>query len=178
MVRRALVVMSTLLAAMALAVPAMAGFGGGAIITIDHAPDEFVAGETYEVMYTVLWMGETPVGGSSTLEFQALEDEGTSVTGLKFQGTPTGTAGQFIAEVTLPEAGSWTWIALHSKGWSNLGEVEAAPFTLARVLNNDVAALVLAVAATAGLALFVSRTKVKLGPGVFDHLEQVSRERA
>lgn len=163
MTRRSMVLVATVALTMTLALPVWAGFGGGTIVRVDHAPDQFVAGETYEIMYTVLLQGTTPIAGPSTAEFRngAIE--------LDFEGTPTGTVGQYIAEVRLPEAGSWTWNVLHARGTTDMGVLEVEPFTLGMVLNHDVVALVLALASAAGLALIIARSTVEPGPGLDHH---------
>lgn len=161
MTRRSLVLIATVALTMTFALPAWSGFGGGTIVRVDHAPDEFVAGETYDIMYTVLRQGTTPIAGPSTIEVRSGNIE------LDFEGTPTGTVGQYVAEVALPEAGSWTWYVLHSRGATDMGVLEVEPFTLGRVLNHDVAALVIALVAAVVLALILSRgTRVSRVPGL------------
>jgi hypothetical protein len=78
--------------------------GNMAITSFDSMPDEFVAGETYTLTYSVLQHGVTPVDGGSSLIFT--DDSGNIVT---FDAEPTGEPGRYQVEVTLPSAGSWEW---------------------------------------------------------------------
>jgi hypothetical protein len=75
---------------------------GGASTTIDQAPDEFQAGVSSDVTYTVLQHGVSPIDGETALIFSL--DDGEP---LRFVGTPTGTPGQYVATVELPTAGAW-----------------------------------------------------------------------
>lgn len=178
MFRRTLVISSAFLMAMVLAGPAMAGFRGGTIVRIDHGPGEFIAGETFDLMYTQLWMGDTPVTGGSVIELRPVKGTEGPAGGLRFEATPTKTPGQYLARITVPSEGTWQWAATHSRGFTDLGTMEVAPMTLTTVLNRDVVALVLAVAATAALARFVSKTKLEPGGRVLDNLPQISPEGA
>ena len=99
MFRRLLVIA---VACMALAAVSATALAGGAATTIDQAPDEFQAGVGYDVTYTVLQHGVTPVEGETALLFSL--DDGEP---LRFVGTPTGTPGQYVAAVELPTAGAW-----------------------------------------------------------------------
>lgn len=121
MARRILVMTATMAALMALAGVAMAG--GFAITTVDSAPDEFEAGTTYDIEYTILQHGRTPVDGVSTdLVFTPPNSEP-----LRFAGSPTGVPGQYVASVVLPEAGVWDWAVDQGDfGLLSLGEVEVA----------------------------------------------------
>lgn len=179
MFRKRLVLSSAFLLAMLGAAPALAGSGGGgAIVRMDHSPRQFVAGATVDVLYTVLWMGETPVAGASAIELYPAEGTDGPLGGIRFEAAPTKTTGQYLAKITIPSEGKWLWAATHARGWTDLGSIEVAPATIGTVLNSDVVALVLAVAATAGLALFLSRTKAQFAAGVLDHVPQVGAEGA
>ena len=175
---RTIVLSAAFLAMMLLAVPAMAGYGGGTVVRIDHGPKEFVAGEPTELIYTVLAMGETPLAGASAIELWPAKGTGGPAGGLRFEGTPTKTPGQYLVEVMIPVQGTWLWSATHTRGWTDLGAVEVARPTMLGVLNSDLVALLLAAAVTLALARLISRMKPELGAGVVDHIPDVSPERA
>jgi hypothetical protein len=118
-----------------LAAPAAVA-GGWAITSMDELPGEFRAGETYQLGYTILQHGKTPVDGAMT-EITA-RNTATGET-LRFVGEADGKPGHYVAEVTFPQGGSWTWsVTQGAFAVHELGEltVSAAP--------------VAAVAATAG----------------------------
>lgn len=99
MFRRLLVIAAACMALVAVSATALAG---GAATTIDQAPEGFHAGVGYDVTYTVLQHGVTPVEGETALLFSL--DDGEP---LRFVGTPTETPGQYVAAVELPTAGAW-----------------------------------------------------------------------
>ncbi|MEN8238620.1 MAG: hypothetical protein ABFR53_05390 [Actinomycetota bacterium] len=86
--------------------------GGWAISVFDDAPAELEANTTYDIRYTILQHGETPVNqaeiGTTSITFTPA-DSGEAVT---FPGEPTDVPGQYVAQVTVPEAGSWSWEVL------------------------------------------------------------------
>lgn len=82
--------------------------GGWATITADTAAagDQPRAGETDAFGFTVLQHGETPAGWvSATL---VVENAATGKT-IRAAATPKGADGHFVANVTFPEAGYWSW---------------------------------------------------------------------
>lgn len=82
--------------------------GGWATIIADEASggDEPRAGETDEFGFTVLQHGETPAGWvTATL---IVENIATGKM-LRVAATPEGADGHFVASVTFPEAGNWSW---------------------------------------------------------------------
>jgi hypothetical protein len=82
--------------------------GGWATITADEstAGDQPRAGETDEFGFTVLQHGQTPAGWvNATL---VVENVATGKT-LRVAATPQGADGHFVARVTFPEAGYWSW---------------------------------------------------------------------
>jgi hypothetical protein len=82
--------------------------GGWATITADAATtgDQPRAGETDEFGFTVLQHGVTPAGWvQATL---VVEDLATGKT-LRVAAAPQGADGHFVANVTFPDAGYWTW---------------------------------------------------------------------
>jgi hypothetical protein len=93
------------LATLLLAAGAALG-GGWATITPDAGADQPRAGETDEFGFTVLQHGETPAGWvNATLVVESIAT-GKTIT---VAATPQGADGHFVAEVTFPEAGYWSW---------------------------------------------------------------------
>lgn len=151
MVRRLLVLATASVVFVAVAATAIAG---GAATSIVQAPDEFQAGESYDVTYSVLQHGETPIEGETALLFSQDDSEA-----LRFEGTPTGTPGEYIATVELPNSGAW------------LIEVDQAAFGVVQhdmievvdssflSLSGEVLAIVAVVAAAGWLVLALRRTR-------------------
>lgn len=82
--------------------------GGWATITADEgaAGDQPRAGETDAFGFTVLQHGETPAGWvNATL---VVENLATGKT-IRVAATPQGADGHFVANITFPEAGYWSW---------------------------------------------------------------------
>lgn len=82
--------------------------GGWATITADEAAagDQPRAGEADEFGFTVLQHGVTPAGFvQATL---VVEDISTGKT-IRVAATPQGADGHFVAKVTFPNAGYWSW---------------------------------------------------------------------
>jgi hypothetical protein len=98
---------------LALAAGALAG--GWAVITLDAPPGEIRAGQPWTVGFTVLQHGVTPVHGFADgtpvepLLVARNLDAGRRV---EVMATPTEEVGHFIAEVTFPVEGEWTWTIL------------------------------------------------------------------
>ena len=89
--------------------------GGWAVVTLDAPPGEIRAGEPWTVGFTVLQHGQTPVHGFADgtpvepLLVARNLDAGRRV---EVMATPTEQVGHFIAEVTFPVEGEWTWTIL------------------------------------------------------------------
>jgi hypothetical protein len=82
--------------------------GGWATINADATnPPQPNAGETFTFGFTVLQHGVTPAGWVETPTFVGIN----TVTGerVEAQATGQGADGHFVATVTLPSAGFWTW---------------------------------------------------------------------
>lgn len=90
--------------ALALSSPALAG--GWAVTTLDSVPDAFDAGQTYSIGYTIRQHGVTPVSVDRTEIRVTHSDSGKR---LSFRGVPEGPVGHYVAKVTIPAAGTWTW---------------------------------------------------------------------
>ena len=86
------------------AAPALAG--GWAVTSIDDAPGAFTPGETYQLHYTVLQHGQTPVNVEGTAVVLRSTDTGETLT---FDGVATKEVGRYAVEVEIPTSGSWEW---------------------------------------------------------------------
>ena len=88
-----------------MAIPMTAFAGGWAIASFDQVPGEFEAGSTYDLQYTILQHGETPVdvGDSQVVIVDA--------TGSKtaFDAVAQGQPGRYSVSITFPESGPWLW---------------------------------------------------------------------
>jgi hypothetical protein len=89
---------------LALATPAAAG--GWAVTTLDALPDRFVAGETYAIGYTIRQHGATPISVDRT---EIRITQVASGKRIAFAGAPDGPVGHYVARVTVPAAGEWSW---------------------------------------------------------------------
>lgn len=86
------------------AAPALAG--GWAVTSFDDAPGTFTAGETYQLHYTVLQHGQTPVNIDGTAVILRSTDTGDTLT---FDGIATKEVGRYVVDVEIPASGSWEW---------------------------------------------------------------------
>lgn len=103
MARRRLVVVCAFLALMSF--PLLAQAGGWAITSFDSLPADFEAGKPYDLTYTILQHGRTPVDvGTSMVR---IRDNKGAVT--EFEAVPTGEVGRYTVTVTFPAAGSFLW---------------------------------------------------------------------
>jgi hypothetical protein len=95
---------SLLLAGMLLlASPAMAG--GWAVITLDELSGEIVAGEPFEIGFTVRQHGVTPLDGLTPTV--SARQPGSSVTE---QAKAQGATGHYVATLTFPQGGEWDMV--------------------------------------------------------------------
>ncbi|MCA1734788.1 MAG: hypothetical protein LC739_01340 [Actinobacteria bacterium] len=117
--------------------PLAASAGGWALTSFDEMPTEFAAGETYDLSYTILQHGKTPVDVGSTSVL--VTDSGGKVT--EFEATSTGEVGRYTVQVTFPESGTFTW------------QVSQGPFQAHDLGSVDVAGATAAAAASTGLLL-------------------------
>ena len=126
------------------AVPAAAG--GWAVTTLDEAPGELRVGETHRLGYTIRQHGVSPVDIAGT----ALIARRGGQT-LRFGGTPQGTTGHHVAEVTLPAGGRWELEIVQGPfGTQSLGSVVATSATApAATTGREPPAAALAVARVA-----------------------------
>ena len=146
--RRKLLAICAFLALMAF--PSLAQAGGWAITSFDSLPADFEAGESYDLTYTILQHGKTPV------------DVGTSVVRIRdslgamteFEAVPTGEVGRFAVSVTFPTAGSFLW------------EVTQGDFEAHQLGTIEVSAAAAVVAASGGLLRWLLPTLLALVIGL------------
>lgn len=102
--RRTLIGIGTTLMLLTMSAPAWAG--GWATTTLDDTPGELEAGTTYEIGYTILHHGRDPV----SVDHTAIRLHGPWKGDIHtFPGAPNGPEGHYVAEVTIPEAGTYRW---------------------------------------------------------------------
>lgn len=104
MKRTFFIVGSTILLALAFAVPALAG--GWAVITLDELPGRVEANQPLKISFMLRQHGVTPMSGQSPVVMAHLPNSTQSVS------TPAreeGKVGHYVAELTLPQAGEWEW---------------------------------------------------------------------
>jgi len=99
--------------------------GGWATTTVDKLDDPVRAGDRALVGYTIRQHGVRPV---------SLENTGIEIRrGARrafFPGRPSGATGHYVASVTFPARGTWTWSA--RQGWFapyDLGTVSVRPLS-------------------------------------------------
>lgn len=113
------------------AAPAFAG--GWAATTLDELPPEFVAGDTYQIGYTIKQHGVTPVnvedlGGTTEIRITSPQSGKT----IAYQGVREGPTGHYIAKVTFPYEGKWTWEVTQGPfAAQELGSISVKPVGLA-----------------------------------------------
>src|SRR6185503_9412683 len=92
-----------LIFSIAFAIPVFAG--GWAVISLDELPAGVVAGEPYNIGFTVLQHGRTPMTDlSPTVTARIAKGEI-----LTFFAEPKGKPGHYTATLTFPKDGEWEW---------------------------------------------------------------------
>lgn len=94
-----------LVGALVLAGPAALA-GGWAVITLDHLPEQVVAGEPLTIGFVVRQHGRTPLAGLAPLVTAVQPDTGQSVT---MTAEPQGDSGHYVATLVFPQPGVWRW---------------------------------------------------------------------
>lgn len=89
--------------------------GGWAVVTLDQLPSEMRAGQTFTLGMMVRQHGVTPISadpfGNGSLKVRISAQNLTSKETIEWSARQEGEVGHFVAEVTFPSAGSWTWAA-------------------------------------------------------------------
>jgi hypothetical protein len=110
--RRARVAIAALVAVVAtLGADASASAGGWAVTSLDEVPVA-VAGEPVDVGFTVLQHGVSPVDLTEDVGIEVTAADGTTS---YFAATAEGSIGHYVATVTFPADGEYTWRA--RQGW-------------------------------------------------------------
>ena len=106
-----------------LTIPLTAFAGGWAIASFDNVPSDFTAGSTYDLEYTILQHGETPVDVGSS-QVRIVDSQG-GVTA--FDAVAASQPGRYSVSVTFPESGTWHWeVSMGDFGTHQLGALEVA----------------------------------------------------
>jgi hypothetical protein len=88
------------------AAPNAAAGGGWVVVTVDTLPEGMVAGQETTIGFMARQHGQVPISGQSPkLEFTHQE----SGQRLTIPATDDGPTGHYVARVTLPQPGTWTW---------------------------------------------------------------------
>ena len=142
-----------------LAAPA-AMAGGWAITSMDELPGEFRAGETYQLGYTILQHGKTPVDGAKT---EITAHNAATGENLRFVGEADGKPGHYVAEVTFSEGGSWTWsvtqgdFAVHEMGELTVSAAPVLAVAATATASLPIWGMVLAAATAIALGVFATQ---------------------
>ena len=102
--RRTLSAIVVLAAFLLLAVPALAG--GWATVRLDEPPGDLPTGQPWHFGFMVLQHDVTPNSDVTPVVRAIHLESGNEITATAEQEGPTG---HFVAELTLPQAGEWSW---------------------------------------------------------------------
>lgn len=152
----------TVLILLALA-PGLVQAGGWTVVILDQTLEDVRAGEEFQVGFMVLQHGEQPIGG---LEPRIDLNEAVSGQQISFTARPEGQLGHYVADLTLPSAGTWMW-TIETFGppatLSPLVVGEAVPVVqperIPTGLPQSLVALVVALALVASAGLLVYRRR-------------------
>lgn len=97
--------LAALMILMALA-PGLAQAGGWTVVVLDQTPEGVRAGQEFQVGFTVLQHGTKPIGG---LKPRIDLTEAASGQRISATAKPQGDIGHYVASLTLPTDGTWTW---------------------------------------------------------------------
>ncbi|HET7009372.1 MAG TPA: c-type cytochrome [Anaerolineales bacterium] len=105
MLRKSIVV-SILVAVVSVLSLVPAWGGGWAVVTLDAMPTGLKAGEPFDVGFTVLQHGRTPLSGLAPV---VMASSRTTDDEISITAQDEGAVGHYAANLTLPAAGDWTW---------------------------------------------------------------------
>ena len=111
---------ATVLTIATLAVAPPAGAGGWAVTTLDPLAAAPVAGEPFEVGFTIRQHGRTPV----TMPEAAIIVTDASGANTRFAAVPQGPVGHHVATVEIPAEGSYRWAVDQGLGVQELGSLQ------------------------------------------------------
>lgn len=101
-----------------------ASAGGWAVTTLDSVP-RAIANETVDIGFTIRQHGVTTVNPDGEVGIAFRSKGGQEHF---FAAAPVGETGHYVAEVTFPDEGTWTWMV--RQGWFSeqvLGPIDIAP---------------------------------------------------
>jgi hypothetical protein len=117
------------------AIPMAAHAGGWAMASFDEVPGEFQAGSTYDLDYTILQHGRTPVDVGSS-QVRIIDSSGAAIS---FDGVPSGQPGRYSVSITFPDAGTWQWEVTMGRFASHpMGTTEVATAAIGSVETGSV----------------------------------------
>lgn len=90
----------------AAAQPAGALAGGWSVTTLDRTPTNIEAGEAFTIGFVVRQHGDKPMAGLTPRITALNAATGERVTAI---AVAEGAVGHYVATLTLPSAGTWTW---------------------------------------------------------------------
>jgi hypothetical protein len=99
------VIVSVLVAALAMLWLASGAFAGGwAVTTLDPLPQPLHAGQTYRIGYVIRQHGVTPVtAGKPRVVISRAGEQ------LSFPGVAEGAPGHYVSDVIFPASAAWSW---------------------------------------------------------------------
>jgi hypothetical protein len=97
-------VLLSIMLALTFTVPAFAG--GWAAVTLDEYPTNVVAGESFDIGFTVMQHGVTPVKGITPIISGKLTGDKES---FSVMAREEGDPGHYVATLNFPKAGEWAW---------------------------------------------------------------------
>jgi hypothetical protein len=149
----------TVTAVMVFALGGTALAGGWALTVVNDAPQQFEAGAEHQITYTILQHGRS----GASVEDTSLDFFHPRFKGLfSFPGEPTGNPGEYVAAVTLPTAGSWSWEV--NQGWfgvQELGSIDVlTPTTTTGAFGQgDIARYVLLLGTVLAMVVFTAQIR-------------------
>jgi YtkA-like len=155
---RPLVVLATVVAALAL--PATSVAGGWATVGFQPLPDGMAAGATWKPRIFVKQHGVTPLAGLEPLVVIAEVDSGSKQ---EFAATETSETGVYEAEVVFPEEGDWR-VTVHSGFGDSFVTYGPASIRSAGGDSQPLPFVLLALVLVAGVALLGVRRSRRLSP--------------
>ena len=90
----------------ALIMPLAALAGGWSVTTLDRSPTDIKPGEPFSIGFMVRQHGDKPMAGLKPVITVINPTTGERVTAT---AAPEGVIGHYVATLTLPSAGAWTW---------------------------------------------------------------------
>lgn len=92
-------------------------FGGWAAITVDDLPSALTAGQPTTIAFTVRQHGVTPLGRLSPSVVAVGENGAVAPTAM---ATPSGPEGHYVATITAPKPGGWSFTIRSGFGGSDV----------------------------------------------------------